>query len=1131
LISKEGDVDWSQGGSNWGAAPVGQKLHVSDRLRTLALSRAMVQLAELGRVRLSEMTTLEILPPPEKTGSRATLDLKAGAMYFFTRDRPREFLIQTPDAVAASRGTEFLVALDPAGRTVFTVFDGVVELSNAQGSLTLTNGEQGIAQAGQAPVKTPVLQATNVVQWWLYYPGVLDSDELPLSAVERNQLGASLAAYKSGALKQALENYPAGRVPQSDAERVYYAGLLLSVGRVDLAQTFLASLDPRSPPVNALRQVIAVAASRSVVPGPPPVSATGWLARSYVEQSAFDLTAALAAARAAVEKSPGFGFARARVVELEFSRGATAEAKKDLAKSLELSPRNGEAWVLQGFLLAADRRWDEAGEAFNQAILLDNALGNGWLGRGLMRLRDGDTLGGRADLQTAAAMEPNRSLLRSYLGKAFNNAGQDDKAEKELRLARQLDQNDPTPELYSALLLRQELKFNDAVRDLEASARLNDNRRVYRSRLLLDEDQAVRSASLATIYQDAGMNEVSTREAARAVASDYGNYSAHRFLAESYNELRDPSQFNLRYNEVWFNELLLANLLAPVGAGNLSQTISQQEYSRLFEGNSAGFTSDFEGRSDGQYREVASQFGTRGNFGYSLDLDYEHDDGVRPNNALSSLVGHTTVKYQISPRDSVLVLARAEDVRSGDEFQYYDQSEARTNYTFREQQLPQAVLGYHREWAPGVHTLFLGGLLKNVQSFSDQDVDEQILSRDINNNVVAASTLPFDVSYRSKFQIYTSELNQIFQFEHHVFILGGRYQQGTVTTTDNLGLGAAVAPGLIPFFNNPPAAGDFEDRFERISGYGYYTWEPWENLQLTGGVAYDRLTVPVDSRNPPVAGNSTTRDQLSPKAALVWSPLPEVTLRGTYTRSLGGYSSDESFRLEPTELAGFVQSFRNIIPESLVGSVSAPRYTTAGAALDLKFKSQTYFGFEGQWLNSKIDQQVGAFNYNGLLPPPPTVTPSTTPEQLTYDQYSLTAGVNQLVSASWSLGARYNFTRTKLHDFFSEIAPIDSAADARTAADLHQVSVFVLINHKSGFFGRFESLWYCQDNGGYATPMPGDSFFQHNILVGYRLKRQYAEIRFGVLNLTGTDYHLNPLSYYAELPRTRVFFGGFKMNL
>ena len=46
---------------------------------------------------------------------------------------------------------------------------------------------------------------------------------------------------------------------------------------------------------------------------------------------------------------------------------------------------------------------------------------------------------------------------------------------------------------------------NEAIRDLEKSADLNDNRSVFRSRLLLDDDRSVRSADMAALYDDVGV--------------------------------------------------------------------------------------------------------------------------------------------------------------------------------------------------------------------------------------------------------------------------------------------------------------------------------------------------------------------------------------------------------------------------------------------------------------------------------------------------------------------------------------------------------------------------------------------------------------------------------------------------
>jgi hypothetical protein len=44
----------------------------------------------------------------------------------------------------------------------------------------------------------------------------------------------------------------------------------------------------------------------------------------------------------------------------------------------------------------------------------------------------------------------------------------------------------------------------EALHKLQKAIELNDNRAVYRSRLLLDSDLAARSAALARIYSDFG---------------------------------------------------------------------------------------------------------------------------------------------------------------------------------------------------------------------------------------------------------------------------------------------------------------------------------------------------------------------------------------------------------------------------------------------------------------------------------------------------------------------------------------------------------------------------------------------------------------------------------------------------
>jgi tetratricopeptide (TPR) repeat protein len=1130
LLEKSRIVETARAGqAAWEPAQTNQVLQANDRVRTGERSRATVQLSDRSLIRLGELSALQITSPDAATKK---LEVPKGIFYFFHRDKPGAFDLKMPGCSAGVRGTEFVIYVAEDGTSRIELLDGEVEMANEFGPpLYLRSGEAGEARPGRAPVRTAAIEARQVIQWWLYYPAVLDSEELNFSKEEAPALEPSLADYRKGDLLAALDKYPAGRQPQSDAERTYFSALLLSVGQVAAAEAQLRAVQSSGAGLaGALRRLVATVKGDPLPVAGPFQTATEWMAESYRLQSQFKLAAALGAARNATRQSPGFGFAWARVAELEFSFGRNGESLTALAKGLQLSPRSAQAQALQGFLLTAQGRYAEARAALDHAIAIDGALGNAWLGRGLLKMRQGDIESGREDLQTAAVLEPNRSLLRSYLGKAYTRAFDDPRAAHELELARKLDPDDPTPWLYSALLKRQMFQFNDAIEDLERSQELNDNRRLYRSRLLLDQDNAVRSVGLAAIYEENGMTDVARREAARAVNHDYASYSAHQFLSDSYNALRDPTRFNLRNETVWFNELLLANLLAPVGAGRLSQQVSQQEYARLFESDRLGLTSTTEYRSDGQVRELASQFGTFGRVSYSLDVDYQHNDGVRSNNDLSRLEWYSTIKLQLSPRDSALLIAKYQDYDSGDNFQYYDPERSlRRDFRFTEKQEPWVVAGYHHEWAPGVHTLALGGRLMNEQSVTDRGAAQFVVVTNAAGLPLQVGSLGFDTDYDAEFAIYTGELQQVFQSpdRRHTIVVGGRFQGGTYRTSNTLTLTNGSPFAFL--FGAPAAEDTFEEDFERLSGYGYYTLSPVPSLQLTAGLSYDHLTFPQNHRNPPISPGTETREHFGPKAAVVWAPRREISVRGIYSRALGGVSFDESFRLEPTQLAGFAQGFRTIISESVAGSVSAPEFEIAGAAIDLKLPTGTYFSVQAEYLNSDVDRTVGIFAAEG--PFLTAFSPGSMPERLDYRERSVTAVVNQILSREWSLGAQYKFTRSELDDVFTAIpVAVVPDADRSLRADLHSVNLYAVFNHRSGFFARAETQWFSQENSGYSTPLPGDDFWQHNVYVGYRFPRLRGEVTLGLLNLTSQDYRLNPLNAYVELPRERAFFARLRLN-
>jgi tetratricopeptide (TPR) repeat protein len=1124
LLTLEGKVEVSPAaGAVWTLGRTNQVLKVGDRLRTGVRSRATVRLSNKSVLRVNELTTLKIQTPPQASNA-PLLDLQSGSTYFFSREKPADVQFRTPLASGAIRGTEFNLAVAEDGRTVLSLLDGLVSMNNTRGEIDLKTGDQGIVEPGKPPTKTAVINAINIIQWCLYYPGVVDVDELGLSTDVQQSLSASLTAYRQGDLLQALANYPAGRTADSDSERVYYAALQLAVGQVDQTEAQLKELKNPSPLAEALREVIAAVKFQTWNRSSAPTLATESVAESYYLQSRSQLEAALTAAKAATAKSPQFGFAWARVAELEFSFGRTSQALEALEKALQFSPRNAQAISLNGFLLAARNQIAEAESAFDEAIAVDPALGNAWLGRGLCRIRQGRAEPGRQDLQVAAALEPNRSILRSYLGKAFSNEGNAALARKELGLAERLDPNDPTSWLYSALLNQQQNQVNEAVRDLEKSQDLNDNRSVFRSKLLLDQDRAVRSANLAAIYRDAGMNDVSVREASRAVNSDYASYSAHLFLANSYDALRDPKLLNLRYETPWLSELLVANLLAPVGAGSLSQYVSQQEYSKLFERDRLGVSSLTEYLSSGTWHQSGSEFGTLGDSSYAVDIDHFLDSGRRPNNDFESLSLSARFKQQLTPQDSVYVEAQYNNYESGDVRQVYNQAtDGSATLRVKETQKPNFYIGYHHEWNPGSHTLLLAGRLQDTLNQDDPAATILTLNKGTNGQVTAVTPRNFGLNYERQLEAYSVELQQIWQPKRHTVVAGARFQTGWVDTGAELRRDPTLFP---PIYGNPPSSQQLETELQRFDVYAYDYWNLIDSLQLTAGVSYDRLDYPRNSEVPPLSNEQVTKDRISPKAGLIWTPLKDTIVRGLYTRSLGGVFYDNSVRLEPTQIAGFNQAFRSLIPESVVGLVPGSKFETFGAAVDQKFKTGTYLSVVGEILNSEAERTVGVFDF---APPTTPAALSGTREHFDFRERTLTVTLNQLIRENVAVGASYRLSDADLVDNFVDI-PVSANPGARRdlSATLHQVNLFVRFNYQSGLFSQFDTVWSQQSNRGYSPDIPGDDFWQFNVYVGYRFLQRRAELKFGLLNFTDQDYQLNPLTLYSELPRERTLAASFK---
>jgi Tfp pilus assembly protein PilF len=1143
VVSFQGKVEVQRAGAKaWDLAYTNQVLETGDRLRTGERCRAVIRMSDQTLLRIGELGLVEI---PATQDQRSRFRFLKGVFYFFHRGPPGEYEVQTPGLATIIRGTEFNLEVSEDGVTSIAMIDGTVEMTNAQGYLLLRSGEVGQAKAGEKPLLMPVLETINIIQWNLYYPGFLYLPELGLTLEESDLLKDSLEAYRLGDVALAVERFPHKHIGLSAHQRLFQAALLLGVGKVEESEKLLALLASAEYSTGepsrfreiatALRKIVGAVQFKEWSDSTRPETASGWLAEVYYQQSRSRLEAARAAARKATELGPDFAFAWEQLAELEFGFGRIREAQKALDKARVLAPRNAQAWALEGFLLLAQNQVVRGRAAFAQAIALDGSLANGWLGHGLATIRQGRIKDGLNDLEVAATVEPQRAIIRSYLGKAFQQNGDELHALAELDLARIFDLRDPTPWFYSALIRRQQNRLNDAVNDLEHSQLLNKNRSVYRSQLLLDQDRAVRSANLAAVYREAGLIEPGFQEAVKAVSADYANYSAHLFLADTYDALRDPQQVNLRYEAPWLREYLLAQLLAPVGAGQLSPNVTAFEYSRLFERDRLGLASSTEYGSQGDWRQTASQFGAIHNLSYAVDTLYLSQTGDRPNNDLEELGVTVRVKEQFTPQDTVFLQVDQMDAKSGDLAQYYDPRSASTGLRVHETQTPNLVAGYHHQWSPESHTLFLGSFLQNSIRWTDPEEPMTLLFKSFTSGRTVTATSYPSLDYRNDFTAYAAELQHLWQHGGNTLILGGRLETGTFDMENKFGPSLPARLGSI-LISSPAWTGQASTSTERLSFYGYNNWQVFDWLGLIGGLSYDYLSFPDNVNYPPVSGTTTSTSQVSPKAGLVLTPGRDTTLRFGYTRSLGGVSYENSYRLEPSQIAGFSQAYRSLIPESVAGSVSGERMETIGVAVQQKIGRATYVSAEAQRLSSEANRAVGAlgvaFSVPNGIPTFDSVKffPATLAEHLDYTENSLALTFNQLWGRDWSFGSRYCLSQAELRNRFRDLPgnSMPAMGEGDQTGLMHRVNLSVLFNHPSGFFSQLEALWMAQLNEGYNPPLPNDDFWQLNGYIGYRFFQRRAEGRLGLLNLTGQDYHLNPLNLTTELPRERTLVLSFR---
>ena len=649
-----------------------------DRLRAGPASRAALFVQPENLIRLDQNTELTVSHTPEETfieffqepaATAASETTGCGAGYVITRF-PKKFRIRTPHVNAAVEGTEFLVAMR-CETTELAVFEGKVRAQSIamQEERVLTSGQALAAGPAEPPAIRLLVKPADAVQWALYYPPLSDA-----SVAEQFPSSSDCLQLPDG-LKQVCYSQRAEQ--------------LLRLGRAveaegEIAQALAES--PASGDALAIRAVISVvkndkqgalsAGSRAVDVSPN--SPRAWLALSYAQQAHFRLEDALKSVQRAAEIAADSSLVQARLAEMYMSLGRTRAAEKAARRAVEANPNEERAYTVLGFVHLAQINVKAAQIDFQSALERDSTAPLPRLGLGLAIIRQGQLVPGREQLEIAVALDPTNSLLRSYVGKAYyeeNTKERDRLAASQFDLAKQLDPNDPTPWFYAAILKETQNRPLEALEELRHSIEKNNNRAVYRSRLLLEQDRSTRGVSLARIYSRLGFDPQALAEATTSLTVDPTNHSAHRFLSDSYATVE-------RHEIARASELLQSQLFQPVNTSPIQPHVTFldlaipsyapadltafNDYSSLVERDRPRLTGAGLTGSDRTWADELVLSGVSGRLSYSIGHFHFNSDGYRENNTLDHDLYDVFAQMAITSEFGLQAELRQRDTRQGD---------------------------------------------------------------------------------------------------------------------------------------------------------------------------------------------------------------------------------------------------------------------------------------------------------------------------------------------------------------------------------------------------------------------------------------------------------------------------------
>ena len=1093
FTSIEGEVKIrSESGGGWYSATMDHPLCEADSIKVGENSRAAVQLANHVVLRLDQSTTLQLVDVSDNNEQWTWLDLSRGTIQSFSR-APSRVKIKTPFLKGLIEGTEFYVQAG-SNQSRLAVLEGHVKVENELGSVIVDSGSEAISKSGVAPRLQAVVRPRDSVQWALYYPPVLAvldgrSTNWPTDVPDSMQQALALAGKSQ--TTQALNLLK--QVPQAGRNAIFFlyrAALLLSVGRTNESREDIDQAlhqNPKAGLAYALLSIIEVVQNEKEQALTDAEYATTLssssavkIALSYAQQANFKLEAALQTMLIATSEHADDPLAWARLGELQLMMGDRKTALASAKHATHLSPGSARAQIVLGFCALAEFRTKEANSAFEQAIRLASADPMARLGLGLAKISDGDLTEGRREIEAAVALDSNSALLRSYLGKAYFTEKRSPLDATQFGIAKALNPLDPTAYLYDGIRKQSENRPVEALRDLQISKELNDNRSVYRSRLLLDQDRAARGISLARVHKDLGFTLLGNREASLSLEDDPANASAHRFLSDAYQGTRQREIARV-------SELLQAQLLQDINLNPIQPSLAEtnlniitqggpsspgfNEFTPLFARNSAKFDVAGFGGSNSSFGGEGAVTAIYDRFSFGAAGLHHQSDGWRDNNGLNQHIYDFFAQAAITPELNIQAEYRHRESEEGDlAFNFDPAAFIREKSVIREQDATR--LGFR--FSPSIASNFVFSYIH-----TDRKQQENIGSIQIDPTTKVSSDL------KGHDEGDQFEGQYIYKHERVNLVAGFAHSQVDQRVNGKVIFNDSASP--------PPRVSTetTKDEIKSTRGYLYSRIKFPSPVTWTLGFSYDDYQEGLLSES-----------SFNPKFGMQWDVTSKFRLRSAWMRTLKPALINNR-TIEPTQVAGFNHLFDDI---------NGTKSTRYGGGFDWRVMQDLFLGGEITW--RRLDEPI-------------TVSESGLVQAIKFENRKEELHSLYLY---WTPTDRLAVKTEFAYDLYrSELGVATENGTVPENVETYSAPISLSYFDPSGWFARLGGTFVHQKLGLAKTAIQAqgnDSFFLVDADLGYRFPKRWGLASIGVKNLFDKQFKYQDDSYreFRDEPTTGPYF-------